>query len=779
MYPTLPSRTKPKSAGLIAGPTSPVLAILLCLILLELAVVQEALSQDTATIAWESSTVSQTGTIVEPSAPMAQWNPNLDSDAVITPEAFKSARESASLNARNALGSDGSTPSTLSDTVPTNESIASVNNQSKFVERIAVRDKAAETAREQIDQSSFERPVKERGPNLLPVENYPSRITIPGVSQSSINQPVPIQPQPIQPQLKLEEATIELLPPAPSNPVGSNDFSSTPQSNELLLQPEPETKTPPSSPFRFASARKKAQELPALPSLPGQKGKGSDSKKSAAKPPAKKNKAPGVLASADSFQLAAQPEFGDHYFEENPQIDARAWKSESFESDFSPDPIDPYLPADPWAEIQVYEGKTLNANQRPLLELGRPWYQLGQLSPGSSIFGFHNNLAPQLLVYGDFRSAIASNQLGGDGVTLAAVELNLDIDLKLTGTERFHAFISPLDNGAQNTGYVFDDAEFIDQFDAQIDFGYFEGDLGAIVGGAIGKTLPFDLPFTVGEFPLVLQNGIWLEDAFLGFAATIPARNSPRFDISNMDITFFAGYDQINSDAFPGDNSAAKIYGVASFIEANNGYWEIDYAFLEDRTSDDRSYHNIGIGFTRRFGRLLSNSTRIIVNAGQSDAQVENTADGVLLLSENSLITGAPSTVVPYFNFFAGFGRPQSAARAGQSGGILRNTGILFESDGLTGYPTLDATANDTFGCALGLNLLPNDFSQQLVVEAALLGVMGDDPNRNSVGDQYGVGVRYQLPLTNALIFRTDAMYGFRRGDEDINGFRMELRHKF
>ena len=335
----------------------------------------------------------------------------------------------------------------------------------------------------------------------------------------------------------------------------SNDF---PINSTNAKTNEP---TEPASPFRFASTRKMAQDLPALPPLPGQATEG-DSKTKAAKSSKKKNKkAPGVLASADSFVLAEQPQAGDHYYQENPQVDARAWQSESYLSDFSPDPINHNLPADPWAEIQVYEGKTLNANQRPLVELGRPWYQLGPLSPGSSLLGFHNNLTPQFLVYGDFRSAIATNQLGGNSVTRTAVELNLDIDLKLTGTERFHAFVSPLDDGVNNTGYLFDDDDFDDHFDAQFDFGYFEGDLGAMVGGAIGKTLPFDLPFTIGEIPLVFQNGIWLEDAFLGFAATIPARNSPRFDISNMDITFFAGYDKINSDAFPGDDSAAKVYG--------------------------------------------------------------------------------------------------------------------------------------------------------------------------------------------------------------------------
>ena len=248
-----------------------------------------------------------------------------------------------------------------------------------------------------------------------------------------------------------------------------------------------------------------------------------------------------------------------------------------------------------------------------------------------------------------------------------------------------------------------------------------------------------------------------------------------------MDFTFFAGYDKLDSPAFEGDDSAARIVGMASFLEMLNGYIEVDYAFLDDRTFADRSYHNIGIGYTRRYGRFVSNSTRVIVNAGQASAVQDNTADGVLLLSENSLITGFPSNIVPYFNMFAGFDRPQSAARAVGSGGVLRNTGILFESDNLTGYPTLDATANETFGMALGVEILSGGdrFSQQLVLEAAALGVMGDAATRNAAGDQYGVGFRYQLPISNSVILRADGMYGFLRSDDDISGIRLEIRKKF
>jgi hypothetical protein len=292
---------------------------------------------------------------------------------------------------------------------------------------------------------------------------------------------------------------------------------------------------------------------------------------------------PAVLRSADSFVLAAQPELGANGTHHPPLVDPCASPMPPILSDFSPDAIDPNLPYDPGSQMGIYQGKTLNATQRPLLELGRPWYQLGQLSPGSSILGQHNNLVPQLLVYGDFRSAIASNHQGGNGTTLSALELNLDFDLQLTATERFHWFMSPLDNGQNNTGYVFDEDRFATQVDGQLDFGYFEGDLGALVGGATNKTLPFDFPFAIGVMPLLMQNGIWMEDAFLGVAATIPARNSAALNISNMDTTFFAGFDKISSPAFINDDSAAKMIGSASFIEALNGYIELDYAFLDDR----------------------------------------------------------------------------------------------------------------------------------------------------------------------------------------------------
>lgn len=481
---------------------------------------------------------------------------------------------------------------------------------------------------------------------------------------------------------------------------------------------------------------------------------------------------------ASFFKLAEQPQPGEHFHQPPPCIDPRAGAVPADVADFKPDACFD-ITHDPAAALDVYAGKPCQPTQRPWLELGRRWYDKGPLPASQSWFGFHNPDQFQFILAGDQRIAYASNTQQDDSTSLIAAQLNLDFDLRLTSTERFHWFIQPLTQGARNSRWLLDEDRFDSELNADFLFGYFEGDLGAMAGGWRGQTLPHDLPFSVGVMPLVVQNGVWMEDAILGLAATLPAQNSPRLGVSNFDITLLAGYDQLDSPAFEGDDNAAKIYAVLAFIEAWGGYVEADYAFLEDRdAARDRSYHNAAIGYTRRVG-LLSNSTRVIANAGQSTAGGPNTADGVLLLSENSLITSLPYSCVPYLNLFAGFDRPQSAARQAAAGGVLRNTGILFETDNLTGYPTLDATANETFGFAAGLNLLAPDFSHQLIIEAAWLGTMGDDATRTARGNQCGVGARYQLPLSHRVLLRMDAMAGFLESDADVHGARIELRRKF
>lgn len=462
------------------------------------------------------------------------------------------------------------------------------------------------------------------------------------------------------------------------------------------------------------------------------------------------------------------------------QIGYGAHRLPYFAEDFGGDAICYELPYDPQGELDPYEGKACIPTQRPWLELGRPFYDWGQFPPSSRIFGDANLAAPQVLLYGDYRTAVASNNNGRPRENLVASRLNVELDARLTSTERFHMSFQPMNKGQDFTRYEWNsqDSDFEEAFNLDPFTGYFEGDLGALIGGGTGRVLPFDLPVAVGFMPLVFQNGIWLEDNTIGVAATIPARNSPLLDIANFDITFFYLFDDVTSPAFQNDNNAGKAYGVAGFYDMLDGYVELDYAYLEDRSLIDRSYHNLAAAYTRRYFSFLSNSSRVIYNFGQDPVCGCQTADGVLLLSENSLITCDPYLFVPYWNAFYGFGRVQSVARNGAAGGILRNTGILFETDNLTNYPTLDPTGVNTYGGAVGLNIIPATINRQLVMEYAYVGLLDSD-DRNVRGQQHGAGLRLQQNLTNAWLFRADAMYGFRANDDDLSGARMELRYKF
>ncbi len=448
---------------------------------------------------------------------------------------------------------------------------------------------------------------------------------------------------------------------------------------------------------------------------------------------------------------------------------------------FAPDPVNT-KPYDFQSQLDIYGAKHPNPTARPLLELGRELYGPGQLGAGINLIGEKNLLYPQLLFFGDLRTAVAWNDDGKAEKGVAAVKANLDLDLKITSTERIHYAFTPLDRDGKVTGAQFaGDHPFVGHstFDLKPDALFFEGDLARITAGATGRDNALDLPFTFGLIPLLFQNGIWMQDAFKGLAFTIPARNNAALQITNMDVTFFAGFDQVTTPALRGDHQG-DVFGLNVFIESLGGYWELGYGYINGTgASSDLSYHNVAAAYTRRYFDTVSNTVRVIGNFGQTPAPGKtHTADGVLLLIENSLISSNPNVLVPYLNGWIGFHRPESLARAAAAGGVLVNTGIVFESDNMTGFPTLDDTGHNTYGAALGVEYL-FDLHQQLVFEVAALNTFGNAAERTTPAAEYGAGIRWQRPLNNAWILRADVIAAVREQQSNLQGFRVELRRKF
>jgi len=456
---------------------------------------------------------------------------------------------------------------------------------------------------------------------------------------------------------------------------------------------------------------------------------------------------------------------------------------------FKPDPCyeQPY---DPASELAIYGSRTMIDRPRPPLELGMRLYDYGAYTPRPTWLGAKNPVGFHLMSYGDLRIAGAYNDNGFvafNGEThqsTIAARLNMDVDAQFTATERIHLFARPIDKNGSFTRYEIDGAvkdKFVHELDFNIDTLFFEGDLGAMAQGLSGKTNRFDLPIALGRVPIITQNGVWIEDAIDGAAVSITAKNIPRLDVSNTDFMFFAGFNKVTTAADPGDK--ARVFGMAGFADLLRGYLEYGYGYL-DADVQGHSYHNVTAAFSKRYRGRVANSVRVIGNFGQKGVAGVKTADGVLLLVENSLVPRRhfgfdvsafnPLNFVPYFNFFAGFKNPQSLARGGDSGGVLRNTGLAFESDGLTGYPTLDPRAQDSYGGAVGVEYL-FQLDRQIVIEAATV----QRWNNSILGDEHSISARYQRPFTKTWILRLDAMKGFRQGRKDIFGVRVEFRRKF
>ena len=226
------------------------------------------------------------------------------------------------------------------------------------------------------------------------------------------------------------------------------------------------------------------------------------------------------------------------------KMDPAAKEVETDRSKFGPDPTYEDKPYSAEEQIKIYGGKRAVEVVRPLIELFRPQYSEGPFRQGENPLGAKNTSSLQFLAFGDWRTAVAFNDNGALEVGQLATRLNLDLDLKLTGTERIHAFIRPLDKSGNFSRHEFagDDRSGGTnlELDGNIDTLFFEGDIGAIYSGFIDEHATFDLPVAFGLTPFIFQNGVWVEDAFSGGAITLAAKTSPALNISNMDFTFFA-----------------------------------------------------------------------------------------------------------------------------------------------------------------------------------------------------------------------------------------------
>ena len=87
-------------------------------------------------------------------------------------------------------------------------------------------------------------------------------------------------------------------------------------------------------------------------------------------------------------------------------------------------------------QVDIYGAKSAVEPPRPPIELGRQQYTSGLYDESSTFLGELNPLLPGLAVYGDWRTAVAYNNNNGKDIAQIATRLNIDVDFKITATER-------------------------------------------------------------------------------------------------------------------------------------------------------------------------------------------------------------------------------------------------------------------------------------------------------------------------------------------------------
>lgn len=337
---------------------------------------------------------------------------------------------------------------------------------------------------------------------------------------------------------------------------------------------------------------------------------------------------------------------------------------------------------------------------------------------------------PRFVAYGSyelFGIAFEQGHRRQDGI---GHNLLVDLDLRVTGTERCHVQFRPL--GRKNTGGSFlqlnDPVHYDDNSTPVPDRYWFEGEFYSIFAGLLNDPFaPRDLHFVIGKFPFSLHNGLLMNDDVLGVVINKNTLLIPPF--SNINIQAFYACGDVDSDTAP----SPELFGLHATADCQHALIEATYAELHDSPGPGHDARYAAASGTQFFGPLTL-AGRTLFKWGDQTGR----GDGQLFVLESNLtrhfsegiagLTGIDHGVF-YFNLFKA-----TRGWTSISGGNVDRLRSTFEVDPLLTI-ALGRDPADAIGGALGVQLFRNDEDESFVPEIAY-----EAPGGTSV---WGAGLRY------------------------------------
>lgn len=421
----------------------------------------------------------------------------------------------------------------------------------------------------------------------------------------------------------------------------------------------------------------------------------------------------------------------------------------------------------------------------PLLEIGDPFLQTGNLHPGYRL-PTGAVWQPRLWVYGTGRSAIQywkneSNTEQSEWVN----RLDLFANLQLSGTERILLGLQPIHEGNAFTGIQIkngnQNSEGIENYNAKVQTLFFEGDIAELFPGWDKNDFKAnDLGFSIGRQPLFFQDGFIINDRIDALGLT---RNNLRFSgipwLVSLRVTGVYAWDNIHRDDNQ-ESQQTQLFGLFSQWDTIVSTFNADVVYVDVSDNEDDNLWVLGFDAIQRIG-LLNTTFRLTASYAPDSISLE-ADNGVLLFTEISWVPPYTYNNV-YFNAYLGIDEYRSAARDVLAGGPLGRTGILFAAQGLGGFPSpLSNRADQSFGFALGYQMFFDSQRRQFLLEAgSRISQKNSSANLNAAADldQYGLGLRYQQALGNRFVISSDAFVTQNENDDISQGVRAEFLVKF
>lgn len=356
---------------------------------------------------------------------------------------------------------------------------------------------------------------------------------------------------------------------------------------------------------------------------------------------------------------------------------------------------------------------------------------------------------PQFVLYGGYQMLAIASRQGNTRRDGLGHQLLVDMDLRLTGTERFHLQFRPLGEGdSGGSFYQFSEPDgYIDNSTAAPQNFWFEGELHSLLSPYFDPFAVRDVHIVGGKFPFLLHNQLLMNDEILGL---VVSKNTVRLgNLSNMNVQ--AIYAPSDVENVADDN--CRLYGTHVSLDHQRTFYELTYLYLETPDAPGRDQHFAAFSRTAFHGQLTWAGRAMFKfgdEAGRGTGQLfvlETNYTRIFLTHPLGIQYG-----VAYSNWFYATDGWNAAA-----GGGFNRLRAAFDVNPLVAISTGDHLG-ENYGGSLGIQLFRHHEDESIAPEIAFQAPEGEFV--------FGLGLRYQRKTGKRSFFEVLGLVNFSDNDQ-------------